>query len=469
MSSTLDSLSRRDDARTPHRRIPAWLLPLAIVAGFLLIFLALFRDRLLPARTVDVAVVLATPAIAGTSAPPAETVATPAEAGRMLFQASGWIEPDPLPFKASALIDGVIDTVQVLEGQPVEKGQALATLVDADARIALKMAEQEHQRLVSSHASHMGAITTVRKKLISAQSAVEAAQAMEDEAEDQYRRLNLLRERAISQGEVTSARLRLVRNKAEKAMADAGVDELEADIARLELETAVKTDEIGAAALQIEKAKLELERTRIVSPITGRVLRLLAIPGQKRMLGMDDENSSSIAILYDPAKLQVRVDVPIADAAGLKVGQNVRIHCGLLPDRQFQGEVTRISGEADLQRNTLQAKVRIVDPVEELRPEMLCRAEFLAPSQGALAAASSAGPGPGPLATWVPEAAILANAVWVCDPRTKRVASRPVQPTPESRDGYRRVNDALGPGEWVVLRPQGLRDGQRVNPTLVEP
>src|SRR5690606_26056403 len=104
-----------------------------------------------------------------------------------------------------------------------------------------------------------------------------------------------------------------------------------------------------------------------------RVLRLHAMPGQKRMLGMDDENSSTIAILYDPAKLQVRVDVPLADAAGLKIGQKVRIHCGLLPDREFQGEVTRISGEADLQRNTLQAKVRIVDPVEELRPEMLCR------------------------------------------------------------------------------------------------
>ena len=40
--------------------------------------------------------------------------------------------------------------------------------------------------------------------------------------------------------------------------------------------------------------------------------------------------------------------------------------------------MTRIVGEADLQRNTLQAKVRVEDPDHRLRPDMLCRAEFLA-------------------------------------------------------------------------------------------
>jgi multidrug efflux pump subunit AcrA (membrane-fusion protein) len=251
------------------------------------------------------------------------------------------------------------------------------------------------------------------------------------------------------------------------AMADAGVGEIEAEIARLELETEVKRHEIDTAAIEVEMAKLELERTRILSPMDGRVLRLLAIPGQKRMLGSDQEDSTTIAILYDPEKLQARVDVPLADAAGLQVGQPVRILCGLMPDHVFKGEVSRIVGEADLQRNTLQAKVRILDPVDALRPEMLCRAEFLAtPKTGNTGANTSSAAS---LSTWVPEAAILDGSTWFCDPRTKRVAPRPVESTADVRDGYRRVTGTLRPGEWVVIAPQDLREGQRVNPSLIEP
>ena len=38
--------------------------------------------------------------------------------------------------------------------------------------------------------------------------------------------------------------------------------------------------------------------------------------------------------------------------------------------------MTRILGEADLQRNTLQVKVSLLQPDPKLRPEMLCRAKF---------------------------------------------------------------------------------------------
>lgn len=467
MKSALESLSRPDETRTPSRRSPAWLLPLVIAAGFLLVFLVLFRDRLLPARDVDVAVVLTTPGVADApAARPSE--ASPPATDRMLFQASGWIEPHPLPTKATALIDGVVDTVNVLEGQTVEKGGLLATLVADDARLALKAAEQNHRMAVSSHASHLGAILTVRKKLASAQAQIEAARTLEDEAADQFRRVERLPEGAVSRSDVVSAKLRLAREQAQRSMAETGADEISADIARLEMDTQVKEDGIAAAAVEVEKARLALDRTRISAPVSGRVLRLTVAPGDKRMLSMDETDSSTIAILYDPAKLQVRVDVPLADAAGLQVGQPVRIHCSLLPERVFRGEVTLITGQADLQRNTLQAKVKILDPVDALRPEMLCRAEFLAPP--VVASAASSGPAAeGTLSLWVPEKSVSDGRVWVCDPRSKRVEARAAGTTADTREGYRRVADGIKPGEWVVLTPQGLRDGQRVNPNLIQP
>ena len=434
--------------------MPAWLVPTGLLAAFALLFLALFRDRLLPATTVETAIVLAT---AGgedsTTAPSAGT-------GSMLFQASGWIEPDPLPVKATALIDGVIDTVHVLEGQAVKQGDPLATLVDADARLALAAAENKHRMLVSGRASHLVAIEAAKKKLENVQAQCIATATLQEEAADRHARIKDLK-RAVSTAEIVATRLALERAKSGCLAAQAMADEAEAEVKRLELDTHTKDDEIAAAVVEVDQAKLALSRTRIASPIDGRVLRLTAAPGQKKMLLMDDPDSSTIAILYQPEKLQVRVDVPLADAAGLSVGQAAKIRCSLLPEKVFHGEVTRITGEADLARNTLQAKVRIIDPIDQLRPEMLCRVEFLG-SASAVPGQS----GGGALATWVPESAVADGAAWVCDPESKRVEKRAIQVSSETRDGRVRITEGLRPGEHVILSPKNLRDGQRVKPVL---
>jgi RND family efflux transporter MFP subunit len=305
-------------------------------------------------------------------------------------------------------------------------------------------------------------VASARKKHESSKAIVEAARTLQQEAADQNTRISELGKGAISESEIVVARLRLDRERLQTLAAEAISGEAESEVARMELETKVKEAEAAAAAVAVDQAKLALERTRILSPIDGRVLRLLAAPGQKKMLVMDDIDSSTIAILYQPDQLQVRVDVPLADAAGLSVGQPAKIRCSLLPDQVFSGEVTRITGEADLQRNTLQAKVRILDPADQLRPEMLCRVEFFGNASGA-------GQSTGSLATWIPQAALTDGTAWVFDPDAKRVAKRAVQASTESRDGFLRILDGLRPGERVVLSPQGLRDGQRVNPKSAQP
>ncbi len=92
---------------------------------------------------------------------------------------------------------------------------------------------------------------------------------------------------------------------------------------------------------------------------------------------MDDPDSATIAVLFETGKLQARVDVPLADARQLAPGQAAIITSDFLPNTEFRGIVSRIVGTADLQRNTLQAKVRVIDPDPRLRPEMLCRVKFL--------------------------------------------------------------------------------------------
>ena len=385
----------------------------------------------------------------------------------MIFQASGWIEPSPLPVKATTLIDGVIAEVHALEGQLVNKGALLATLIDDDARLALDAARQRHRMLISARAAHLAAIGGAQKKRDSAEAESTAANSFGAEARDILGRFELLSKNAVSRSEVNSAKLRVERERSLFLAAQAKTAEFAAEVERMGLETATKDDEIALAAVAVQQAELNLARTRITAPITGKVLKLLAAPGDKKILAMDHADSSTVCVLYDPAKLQVRVDVPLADAAKMQPGQRVRIHCGLLPDKVFAGDVMRITGEADVQRNTLQAKVGIDAPTGQLRPEMLCRVEFLemrgSGTEGPAAGAGSAGA----LALWVHARALLDGAAWVYDPESKRVSKREVQTTGGERDGYVRVTNGLRPGEQTVLSPTGLREGQRVKPTAL--
>lgn len=459
MFSFLVLLSRNGAAP----RWPGWLLPAAVFTGFALLFLTLYRDRLLPAREVRVATVLATADAAPAGEFP-DLMHTGASS--LLFQASGWVEPDPHAVKASALVDGVVASLHVLEGQRVEKGALMAKLVDEDAKLKLAAAEGRWRMLTAERNAHLLAASAGKYRRDSLKADLRAAETLGSEARDQLKRFEELRgSGAVSESDTIAARLKLQREEANLAAAKARLEEQLTEISRLEATIAIKDEEIALAQVAVAREKLALDRTRIHAPISGRVLRLVATPGEKKMLGMDHPESSTIAVLYDPVRLQVRVDVPLAEAALLRVGQKTKVYCSLLPDEVFEGEVTRITGEADLQRNTLQAKVRLLVPSDLLRPEMLCRVEFFGSGAGGDRPVADAGD----LALWVPAEALRENAVWVVDSGTRRVARRAVGSTTERRDGYARVREGVRPGERVVLSPSDLRDGQRVNPLPFQP
>jgi HlyD family secretion protein len=474
----LTNLVRQPAAPRIAKRRATWLLPAAILGGFAILFLLLFRDRLIPARTVEVAkaLAIAAPAPSGTSATqsPSSTAPGAATSGRLMFQASGWLEPDPLPVKVTALTDGFIASVHVLEGASVKEGELIATLIDTDARLARDAAAADLAMREAELAGLANSAKATEHKLAAERAGLVAAEADAEEAADRLARLDRTHGNAVPETERITARLDNSRRQAGVRVRQALIEQGGEELGGIRQETAAMAARVAADKAKLAQAELDLARTRITAPFTGRVLRLLAVPGQKKMAIMDDVDSSTVAVLYDPAKLQARVDVPLADAAGLTIGGPVRIRCNLLPDRPFEGVVTRINGEADLQRNTLQAKVRILNPADQLRPEMLCRAEFLEPSAAPPAPGvpgtvpgSNQPAATGQIAVFVPESAIAGSEVWVCDPETSRVSARAIVATAESRDGYRRLDSGVRPGEWIVRNPAGLREGQRVNPVQV--
>jgi HlyD family secretion protein len=240
------------------------------------------------------------------------------------------------------------------------------------------------------------------------------------------------------------------------------------DRRRLEsAEAGVARAEAAAAQSRaaLDAARLELDRMSVRAPVSGFVQQRLKVPGDKVGRAVDDRESIHILHLYDPSKIQVRVDVPLADASFVGVGQPCEVIVEVLPDRVFRGVVTRATHEADLQKNTLQFKVGVLDPDPVLRPEMLTRVKFLGSDE---TSPGASGTGSDADRVRVPESALETTGdrtrVWlVADRRSGRgaLASRVVRVLSVD-DGWATIAGDLRPGALIAVDPVDPEEGQAV-------
>ena len=487
MSENLNTLRRQESGSTENTssqpskkyrplQIAAQGLPWGLLVAFILVAWWLFGDRFEQGRSVELVKAITVRVQESTEDSHNDlkslTAAPPLDFdGPTLFQASGWIEPDPLMLRATTLYSGVVEAVHVLEGERVQKDQLLATMVDDDAELDLKTAEAEyaqaHAALISREAQYRAAEAFLTSKA----KEVAAALAKQAELMDESTRLNQMGPSVISERDIRQAALRVDSQNAIVEASQSQRDEAQATLQSAL--AAMKLAEAGVlrAEAEVSRKALALERTSILSPVDGRIQRLFAAPGKKRMLAMDDLESATIATLYQPEKLQARIDVPLEEAAQLAVGQPVRLRSVLLSDQVFQGRVSRIDGQADIQRNTLQAKVEILNPADKLRPEMLCRAEFLPTASGSgVGSAAQASR----VAIYVAESALIepseTPSLWAIDATGKHLELREVTIGQERKDDHIRILNGLRPGDLVVNNPAAdLVIGDRVKQPTSQP
>jgi hypothetical protein len=119
--------------------------------------------------------------------------------------------------------------------------------------------------------------------------------------------------------------------------------------------------------------------------------------------------------------------------------------------------------QADIQKVTLQAHVRVLDGDELLRPEMLVQVRFLAPAREAEAGLADAAEGFDASRVSIPARLILAgDQVWIVDGERGRAALRDVRVL--AREGERAViASGLDLSHKLIDRGRdGLRVGDRL-------
>jgi HlyD family secretion protein len=478
-----------------------WGVPMVIVAGFLSITGWSARDYWLPAKEVTVVPVIL-------------TRSEVRNAGTPLFQAAGWIEPRPTAVMCSALVEGVVDELLVVEGQEVEVDQPVARLVDADVRLSLREAESA-LKLREAERDGAKAVLIAAKQNLDQPVHLEAAHAEADAAlatlETEIKNLPFLIQ-------VAEARLTLARQDLEGKMlvadsiagrliqkAQSELDSATAALAELkqrgpnltrQLEAwrrkcdalhtklMLKTDEqrafdeatanlaaaearLNQARLTVEAVQLRLERMTVRSPIHGRVLSLASQPGQ-RLMGINaasERDASTVATLYDPNNLQVRVDVRLEDVAQIQVGQPVQITTAAAKE-PLAGKVLAMTSQADIQKNTLQIKVTMDQPSDVVRPEMLAQVTFLAPERQGDALEGNQNP----LRVLVPKELVESDenrsTIWVADTGRGIAVRRVIQLGQADADQLIEVTQGLNAlDKLIAAGREGLSDGDRIRIT----
>jgi len=405
--------------------------------------------------------------------------------GEPLFQAAGWIEPRPTPISIPALTAGVIEELLVVEGESVRRGQRIARLIDTDARLAVEQAKAalalragELQRAEAEHEAAKIRYENpvhLRAELAEAQSQwAQTNTALQKlpflvkaaKAKVKYTADNLAGKQAASEAipgrilqqaqsdyaeaEATLEELRRRRPNLEREIEalQAKVDALKT---RLELlveerrqlkEAAAKVASAAAvheqARLKLQQANLDFERTVITAPVDGRILSLVASPGN-RVMGLEHtagQSSSTVVRMYDPARLQVRADVRLEDVQKVRPDGPVTIETPS-SDQPIRGRVLRSTSTANIQKNTLEVKVALIEPPPTVAPEMLVTATFLTPEESASATNDAMS------RVFVPEAVVESlddeAFVWIVDA--------------DNRAQRRAVNLGTGrhEGQWVEV------------------
>jgi HlyD family secretion protein len=262
--------------------------------------------------------------------------------------ASGKIEPKT-KVDISADITGRIIRIAVREGELVKKGQFLIQIDPAQYQAAVSRAE--------------GVVASTQATLLQ-------TRANRDQAERAWRRA-----RDLSRA-------------GENLIAPAAVEE-----SKTGLDVAQATYEATAAQLAQSKASLQeardnLSKTRLVSPITGRVVRLAVEEGEVAVPGTFSRETGLLMTIADLSVILAKVQVDETDVVRLTPDDSVEVTIDAYQDTTFVGRVTRVSHSAQLTATQtasgsndravdFDVEVTLQDPPEDIRPDLSCTARIV--------------------------------------------------------------------------------------------
>jgi HlyD family secretion protein len=149
-------------------------------------------------------------------------------------------------------------------------------------------------------------------------------------------------------------------------------------------EQSVKTQQarIRQEEANLESAKYDLNKVRIVSPIAGLVTRRSIEEGETAVVGTMNNAGTVLMQISDMSVIETEIEVDETDIPFIRVGQPAKVTIDAIPDQTFPGKVTEVAnspiqtGAAAAQSRATNFKVVVTidGAVPNVRPGFNCTA-----------------------------------------------------------------------------------------------
>ena len=270
----------------------------------------------------------------------------------------------------SPQLGGWVESIEVVEGQTVRKGDVLLRL---DARIA----KTDLERAAAVVAEKQAVFARLKRGYLPHE--LEVARQDRDKTRStmeglrgEVEALDALRARKeISQVQYDTKLKAFKAAEAALASAEAHLNLLEAGTPPEMIDEAQGL--LDAAKADLHHAEMALDFCTIASPVDGVVVQLFARQGQYFAA------ASPLVTVTDLAEVLAQVRIPGSEFSKVSTGAAADIDTASLPGRQFTGKVARISGQADPLTGNIDAFVSIANDDYALRPGFGCHARVWLP------------------------------------------------------------------------------------------
>ena len=378
-----------------------------------------------------------------------------APAGESVLSASGYVVAHH-KIAVGAKVMGRVNWIGVEKGDVVQAGQVLVRLEDSEFRAQVN---QANANLAAAQARLDQLKTGSRpQEKFRDKAAVLQAEANLKMAEAEYQRSEkLYRDGVVSKSELDNA---IGRRDTAAALVEA------ARQSSAMTDLGPRAEEIRAAEAQVQQmkaaldyAQTQLAATEIKAPVSGTVLQRIVERGE--MVSPSAFGGSgartSVVDLADLTDLQIELDISQADFARLKMDQRAEIIPEAYPNLRYTGFIEEIAPEANRAKSTVQIKVKVENPNEQLRPEMNARVNFLSDK-----APSNQNQSVGRVL--VPKQAVVRKdgGSFVFVVKGNKVEQRTIRPGEETADAFYVLDGLSGNESVAVAGVDKLRDGDRV-------
>ena len=156
------------------------------------------------------------------------------------------------------------------------------------------------------------------------------------------------------------------------------------DVNKAMVEAAGHSVEQSRAALK--DARSARSKTRLYSPMAGRVTRLVVELGETAVPGTFNKDAATLLTISDMSVLETKVKVDETDVARISIGDSAQVQIDAFPDTTFVGRVSKISNSSvrgvAVQQSADQAvdyevTIQLLNAPAETRPDFSATAKVI--------------------------------------------------------------------------------------------